>query len=183
MIIFISGGARSGKSQFAEETALSLFHKAKGKNHRATLYYIATAKNSDDEMEERIRIHRKNRGIEWQTVEESFDILPILINCRQEDVILIDCLTIWVSNVLFELGYSQERIEDAVSSWLRFAQEKQIHLLIVSNDVNEEIPFSDKAVLTYLYSLQRLHQKIVNQSELVVQLQAGIPTFWKGELV
>jgi adenosylcobinamide kinase/adenosylcobinamide-phosphate guanylyltransferase len=181
VIIFISGGARSGKSHFAEQTALSLYNQTDGGNQRSSLYYIATAKKSDDEMIERIRIHQQERGMEWQTVEESFDLERILSNCKKEDVILIDCLTIWLSNVMFELEYSLERLEKAVNSWLNLAREKQFHLLIVSNDVNEGIPLSAEAVLTYMYSLQRLHQTIVEQSKLVVEVQAGTPTYWKGD--
>ncbi len=176
MIMFISGGARSGKSQFAEQTALSFFHK-----EEKGIYYIATAKKSDDEMAERIRMHQQQRGKEWQSFEEAFDLVPILSTFNEKDVILIDCLTIWLSNVMFELEYSLERIEHAVKSWLSLAQEKQFHLLIVSNDVNEGIPSSDAGVLAYMYVLQRLHKMIVHQSELAVEVQAGLPTYWKGE--
>ena len=181
MILFISGGARSGKSYFAEQTALSLYNKAVREKERSSLYYIATAKKSDDEMVERIRIHQQDRGEKWKTIEEPFDIERILSNCKKEDVILIDCLTIWLSNVMFELDYSLEKLEKVISNWLSLAREKQFHLLIVSNDVNEGIPISHEAVLTYMYSLQRLHQTIIEQSEIVVEVQAGIPTYWKGD--
>lgn len=177
MIGFISGGARSGKSHFAEEKALSLFYK----NEKSNLFYIATAKKTDKEMKERIRIHRLQRGGEWQTFEESFDILPILTSCKKNDVVLLDCLTIWLSNVMFEREYGLNQMGAIVESWLKFAQENEIHLLIVSNDVNEGLPFSDKAVQSYIYSLQQLHQRLVQKSDLVVQVQGGIPLYWKGE--
>ncbi|MBU8919253.1 bifunctional adenosylcobinamide kinase/adenosylcobinamide-phosphate guanylyltransferase [Bacillus sp. FJAT-29953] len=182
MILFISGGARSGKSHFAEQTALSFFHKMKEKHQRGSLYYIATAKKSDDEMVERIRIHQQDRGKKWQTVEESFYLEPILSQIKKGDVILIDCLTIWLSNVMFELEHRMERIEASVNSWLSLAREKQFHLLIVSNDVNEGIPSTDEAVQRYMYTLQRLHQTIVQQSDIAAQVQAGIPMYWKGEI-
>jgi adenosylcobinamide kinase / adenosylcobinamide-phosphate guanylyltransferase len=181
MILFISGGARSGKSHYAEQTALSYFHKMKEETLKGSLIYLATAKKSDDEMEERIRMHQEDRGTDWKTVEDAFHLEAILGTCKKGDVILIDCLTIWLSNVLFELEYSVERIENTVNRWLYLARIKQFHLLIVSNDVNEEIPSTDEAVLTYMYTLQRLHQTIVQQSNLAVQVQAGIPTYWKGE--
>ncbi|MFC2949168.1 bifunctional adenosylcobinamide kinase/adenosylcobinamide-phosphate guanylyltransferase [Virgibacillus sediminis] len=180
MISFISGGARSGKSHFSEQTALSFYNKAQEHQQDSGLYYIATAKRSDEEMEERIWIHQKQRINTWKTVEESTDLVPFLSNCKKGDVILIDCLTIWLSNVLFERQYSMDKIEIAVNSWIKLAREKQFHLLIVSNDINEEIPSSDQVVYTYMYCLQHLHQIIVQQSELVVQVQVGIPTYWKG---
>ncbi|SOC43079.1 bifunctional adenosylcobinamide kinase/adenosylcobinamide-phosphate guanylyltransferase [Ureibacillus acetophenoni] len=179
MILFISGGARSGKSYFAEQTALSLHNKVKGRE-RSLLYYIATAKKSDDEMVERIRIHQQDRGDVWKTVEEPFDIERILANCNKEDVILLDCLTIWLSNVMFELNYSLEKLEKVIFNLLSLAREKQFHLMIVSNDVNVGIPTSYDSVFTYMYSLQRIHQRIIEQSDIVVEVQAGIPTYWKG---
>jgi adenosylcobinamide kinase / adenosylcobinamide-phosphate guanylyltransferase len=181
VIIFISGGARSGKSHFAEQTAISMYKGAKEENQTASLYYIATAKQSDDEMAERIRIHQQDRGNGWLTIEEPFDLERVLSSFKKEDVILIDCLTIWLSNVMFVREYRWEKAEMAVNRWLTLAREGHFHLLIVSNDVNEGIPFSDEMVLTYIYTLQLLHQTIVEQSELVVEVQAGIPTYWKGE--
>ena len=180
MILFISGGARSGKSYFAEETALSLYNKSVMGKESSSLYYIATAKKSDNEMKERIRIHQQDRGDTWKTVEEPFDIEHILSNCKKNDVILLDCLTIWLSNVMFELNYSLEKLEEVISISLNLAREKQFHLMIVSNDVNEGIPTSYDSVLTYMYYLQRLHQRIIEQSDIVVEVQAGIPTYWKG---
>lgn len=176
MIIFISGGARSGKSHFAEETALSLYNRDSG-----TLYYLATAKKSDDEMDERIYIHQQDRDEAWVTVEEAYHLEQVLESCVKEDVILIDCLTIWLSNVMFELDYTFRKLEEEVNHWLKLAHEKQFHLVIVSNDVTEGIPFSNKDVLKYMYGLQYLHKLIVEKAELAVEVQAGLPTYWKGE--
>ncbi|MFD1781641.1 bifunctional adenosylcobinamide kinase/adenosylcobinamide-phosphate guanylyltransferase [Fredinandcohnia salidurans] len=182
MIFFISGGARSGKSQFAEQTALSYFYQMKEENHRVSLHYIATAKKSDDEMAERIRIHQHDRGETWHTIEEYFHLEPILSKFKKGDVILIDCLTIWVSNVMFEHTRTMEEMEERVNRWLSIAREKQFHLLLVSNDVNEGIPPIDDVVQRYMYALQRLHSMIVQQSDIAVQVQAGIPLYWKGEI-
>ena len=176
MIVFISGGARSGKSHFAEKTALSLFNKPK---EESTLTYIATAKKSDIEMEERIIIHQLERDQEWQTVEEPFDLTSVLRRCRKDDVILVDCLTIWLSNVMFELEENIDRIEQQVRCWMSLTREREFTLFIVSNSVNEGIPSSDEVVLTYMYALQRLHQVIVHQAQLAVEVQAGIPIYWK----
>lgn len=181
MIIFISGGARSGKSHIAERIAVSIFNKMKESDQKGNLYYIATAKRSDLEMEERIRLHQQDRLKEWQTIEASADLSSVLVNFKKNDVILIDCLTIWLSNVMFELEYSTQNIEDTVYSWLSLAKEKQFDLIFVSNDVNEGTPHPDQGVLTYMYTLQRIHQNIVERAEAVVQVIAGIPVYWKGE--
>ncbi|HZH58066.1 MAG TPA: bifunctional adenosylcobinamide kinase/adenosylcobinamide-phosphate guanylyltransferase [Metabacillus sp.] len=176
MIVFISGGARSGKSHFAEQTALSFAKKNNG-----NLYYLATAKKSDDEMVERIQIHQQDRGKTWITIEEPYYLEEHLMTCEKDDVVLIDCLTIWLSNVMFEMNDRITKLEEMVREWIRLARKKQFSLVIVSNEVNGRSPFLDEAVFTYMYTLQKLHQLIVEQSELAVEVQAGIPTYWKGE--
>jgi adenosylcobinamide kinase/adenosylcobinamide-phosphate guanylyltransferase len=180
VITFVSGGARSGKSRFAEHIAVSTFKKTQA-NKRARLYYVATSKRSDTEMEDRIRIHQEERIKEWETIEESYDFASFLKNCNKDDVILIDCLTIWLSNVMFDLDYRTKTIENAVNSWLTIALEKQFYLIFVSNDVNEGFPHSSEGVLTYMYALQWIHKTIVEHAEHAIQVIAGLPTYWKGE--
>ncbi len=176
MIAFISGGARSGKSQFAEKTAKTLARESSG-----NLYYLATARKSDEEMVERILIHQKDRGESWFTVEEPYEIEKVLNNVEQNDVILLDCLTIWLSNVMFDLKYSTTKLEELIVRWIKLARKKQFSLVIVSNEVNGGTPFSDEFVRSYIYSLQKLHQLIVKHTDIAVEVQAGLPTYWKGE--
>ncbi|MDQ0228994.1 bifunctional adenosylcobinamide kinase/adenosylcobinamide-phosphate guanylyltransferase [Metabacillus malikii] len=180
MIVFISGGARSGKSQFAEDKALALFEKQKQTNETAYLYYVATAKRTDTEMVERIGIHQQSRSNKWSTIEEPFHVLNVLKTCRTGGVILLDCLTIWLSNAMFDHHKSKEELITIINSWIDTAKLRNIQLIIVSNDVNEGFPVTDKYVSNYMYLLQKLHQLIVNRAEHVIQLQAGIPTVWKG---
>ena len=104
--IFITGGARSGKSVFAEKLALEF---------GGSLCYLATAQALDDEMEERIGLHRERRGEQWHTLEEPLDLSRVL---KESDgryqVILVDCITLWLSNLLFAYeglaGDIEERI-------------------------------------------------------------------------
>src|SRR5689334_9504845 len=88
--ILILGGARSGKSTFAEHLAL---RSGRG------VAFIATATASDDEMRERIQHHRASRPTSWSTIEEPYN-LPDAINraAKQADVLLLDCMTIWLNN-------------------------------------------------------------------------------------
>src|SRR5690554_6228705 len=97
MIVFISGGARSGKSQFAEGKAEALQHIRNGRK-----VYVATANISDEEMRGRAIDHQASRGGDWETVELPIflDKLPALL--RERDVVLIDCLTVWLSQVLYD---------------------------------------------------------------------------------
>ncbi|WP_187441916.1 bifunctional adenosylcobinamide kinase/adenosylcobinamide-phosphate guanylyltransferase [Sutcliffiella horikoshii] len=177
MIIFISGGARSGKSQFAEKLALSLYKKAPT-NH---LIYIATSQKSDKEMEWRIAMHKAQRGKEWKVDEEPVEIGKSIKRASDGDVVLLDCLTIWLSNMLFHgIVRKEEEMIAEVDKWLTLAREKGLSLLIVSNDLNEEPPSSYKTVTSYIYMLELLHQHIVKQADVAVQVRVGIPKYWKG---
>jgi adenosylcobinamide kinase/adenosylcobinamide-phosphate guanylyltransferase len=90
-IILIGGGARSGKSRFALEKARAI---------DGTRAFVATAQPSDEEMTARIQHHREERGEEFSTIEEPIE-LPRIIAEAQFDVLLIDCLTLWLSNTMF----------------------------------------------------------------------------------
>ncbi|ART76631.1 hypothetical protein B4U37_11530 [Sutcliffiella horikoshii] len=178
MIIFISGGARSGKSHFAEKFALSL-HKKDPSTH---LVYIATSKKSDNEMERRITMHKAQRGGEWEVDEVPVEVGRSMMQARRGDVVLLDCLTIWLSNMLFaEIPCKGAELVPVVEEWMTIAREKRLTLLIVSNDLNEEPSSPYKMVRSYVYALGLLHQYIVKQSDVAVQVRAGIPKYWKGK--
>jgi adenosylcobinamide kinase/adenosylcobinamide-phosphate guanylyltransferase len=91
-IILVTGGARSGKSKYAEQRARELGDRR---------VYVATAQARDDEMRERIAAHQKRRGSEWITVEEPVELTATLLAQRgRTDCALVDCLTLWLSNLL-----------------------------------------------------------------------------------
>ncbi|WP_404457529.1 bifunctional adenosylcobinamide kinase/adenosylcobinamide-phosphate guanylyltransferase [Sutcliffiella horikoshii] len=180
MIIFISGGARSGKSSFAEQLALSLHNK----NPTTELIYLATSKKTDKEMERRIAMHKEQRDKKWQVEEIPIEVGRSIRQARKGDVILLDCLTIWLSNMLFDgIPRKKEEIVATVEEWGTFARKKGLTLLIVSNDLNEEPLSSYKTVRCYVYMLELLHQNIVKQAEVAIQVRAGIPKYWKGREV
>jgi adenosylcobinamide kinase/adenosylcobinamide-phosphate guanylyltransferase len=187
MITFISGGARSGKSEVAERLALKQYIDQSTKenitqaSHRKKLVYIATSQILDREMEERISRHIQTRGEEWETREEAYELTAILKEYKVKDVILIDCLTIWLSNMLFQKNVGNTRIEDCVEEWMEVANKQGLHLFIVSNDINEGIPSSYETVQVYMKLLERLHQKIVIEADQAIQVVAGIPYDWKGD--
>jgi adenosylcobinamide kinase/adenosylcobinamide-phosphate guanylyltransferase len=192
MITFISGGARSGKSRFAEELAMSIYQRVMEdhlhsavNNHTPTpnLYYLATAQAKDSEMVARIERHIEERGGLWQTIEESYNITRVLKSCQADDVILIDCLTIWLDNAMFGIDHPLEIIQQATKEWLRLAEEKRLHILFVSNDVNEGVPSSYDMVHHYIKVLEDIHSYIVREADQAIQVIAGIPLFWKGKPV
>ena len=96
-IIFVIGGCRSGKSTYAMQTAEKMPAEQK--------IFIATCVPQDDEMKRRVARHQKERSQNWVTVEAPLDLSEaIRQNSRKADVILVDCLTLWVSNLLMETG-------------------------------------------------------------------------------
>src|SRR5699024_1416371 len=105
-LIFIIGGARSGKSSFAESYAVEL-----AKKEKRTLYYLATSKKSDDEMVDRIKRHQEDREqseMHWETVETPLQIGKNVASFSPNSVVLLDCLTILLSNELFHNGFYDE---------------------------------------------------------------------------
>lgn len=124
--IFITGGARSGKSSFAEKLALK---KAKVR------VYIATMQGLDEEMKERIALHKKQRGPGWSTIEEPLELLFALKNNDKKGrVLLIDCLTLWVSNRMMK-GQKEKEILKAATEVAEFCKCAKAEVIAVSNEV------------------------------------------------
>jgi len=129
--IFITGGTRSGKSKVAEEMAIS---------YGAPLCYLATAQSLDDEMGQRIRKHQQRRGDTWRTIEEPLHLAQALAaNDGMFNAILVDCLTLWLSNLLLlyeDLGEETEsRIMDDVQRLATTLRGMTTPTIIVSNEV------------------------------------------------
>ena len=134
-IIFITGGARSGKSSFAEKRALEF---------GGPLGYLATAQALDDEISERVRRHRERRGQEWHTIEEPINLSQALAGCDGTyQAILVDCITLWLSNLLFmyeESGVGcEELIQEQVLSLKSTLQSMVTPVILVSNEVGQGI--------------------------------------------
>ena len=107
--VFVIGGARSGKSAYAEQLATDNFRAL---NHAdASLYYLATAQAFDQEMQARIDLHQQRRNTNWQTIDAPIDLPGKLVSCsHQQAVILVDCLSIWTTNLLIaEADIAQAR--------------------------------------------------------------------------
>ncbi len=177
LLTFVSGGVRSGKSSLAEKLAVDRFISS----HTAGLYYVATARVTNDvEMQERIRMHQKGRSSMWTTIEESGHIEQLIDQLPANSVVLMDCLTVWSSNVLFLEGGNQTDMLQRLQQFCVGAKEKNIYVILVSNDLNEEIPIHDVGVQRYIYSLEKVHQLAVSLSDTVIQVIAGCPVYWKG---
>ena len=125
-LILVGGGARSGKSSFAVARAQAL---------GARRLFIATAERSDDEMRERIARHRADRaGAGFDTLEEPRALAEAIAADRDHDVILVDCLTIWISNLLVA-GAPADAVEQRVTALVGILAQRRAHIVLVSNEV------------------------------------------------
>lgn len=189
MIAFISGGARSGKSTYAEMLARRWQGERGGKR-----YYLATATNGakngeqneerDSEMQARIARHQQERGEGWITLEEPVDLLAALDRVEPGGTLLLDCLTLWASQWLYSSSPSTSSRNESqglamVEQLLSQARQHNIALVIVSNDLNEGMPPENDEVWRYLAFLQRVHCLVAHEADEVVQVVAGLPQVWK----
>jgi adenosylcobinamide kinase/adenosylcobinamide-phosphate guanylyltransferase len=174
-VIFISGGVRSGKSSYAETIA-----EKSAERLRRPLYYLATSpRDFGREMDQRIQMHQSRRDQRWQTLEEVFHISDTIAKLSEPSVILVDCLTLWTSTAIFAKDCD---LTETLAEITKLLQAAENHLLIlVSNDLNEEIPIADEYTQKYIYYLEAVHKLVIAHSKLAVQTIAGMPQFWKGE--
>lgn len=176
MIVFISGGVRSGKSSLAEKMSVDFFYE----NNATSLYYVATAKrNNDREMNHRIKLHQESRSTLWTTLEEPYQIDEKIKSVKPNSVLLVDCLTVWSSNVLFSENKTYETMIERLNRLVQHTKDKQLNLILVSNDLNEEIPIPDEGVQRYIHSLEAIHKYVVSISDQAIQVVAGCPIHWK----
>lgn len=162
-IIFILGGARSGKSSFALNEA------SKIKGQKA---YIATAEALDSEMQQRIEEHKRNRGNDWDTFEEPIEIVSLIKDIHKKyDVILIDCLTLWLSNLM----HSNKKIENEIQSFCSSLFTVHCSLFTVSNEVGMGIVPDNEVARRFRDFAGFLNQKISEIADEVYLVTAGIP--------
>ena len=164
-ITFIIGGARSGKSAFALNEA----NKFKGQKA-----YIATAQALDEEMRERIGKHKKQRGGEWDTYEEPLKVADVLQGIKDKyNVVIIDCLTLWLSNLMHNDFGVVEGIENFVNA-LRITHYAS-RVFIVSNEVGLGIVPDNELARKFRDFAGILNQKVAGIADDVYLVTAGIP--------
>jgi adenosylcobinamide kinase/adenosylcobinamide-phosphate guanylyltransferase len=170
--ILITGGARSGKSQYAEERA---------KEIGARRVYIATAESRDQEMARRIAEHRRRRGHEWTTVEEPIELAKALLQQRSiTDCAVVDCLTLWVSNLLLQCG--AHAVNEKVDELVEQLPLLDFHIYLVTNEVGSAV-VPDNAVAREFRDLMGwTNQRVAQAADEVVLMVTGIPMVVKKAL-
>lgn len=169
----ILGGARSGKSRLAEERA---------RHSGMQLLYVATAQAGDDEMATRIQHHRERRGAEWQLVEEPFSLADVLrVRASSDTCILVDCLTLWLSNCLF--CDQKDYWELQRRHLLETLPQLPGHIILVSNEVGMGVVPMGEISRRFVDESGWLHQRLAELCDRVTLTVAGLPHTLKGEPV
>lgn len=174
MILLVTGGARSGKSAFAE----SLYEDKKD------VVYIATSKIWDKEMEERIKLHQRSRPSYWRVYEANYSLVDAL---GEEKNYLLDCITVLTSNIMFDMTKDKEyinyqlqaqvecRVYQELHSLIKAIEEREYNLVLVTNEVGCSL-VPDTHIGRVFRDIQgRINQRIAALSQQVYLVCCGIP--------
>ena len=184
-LILLLGGARSGKSTFAEKRAMEIGGEK--------VLYVATSESKDEEMEERVIKHQADRPSAWETVEASRNVAQAIRQVRSDaSVILLDCMTFLVANHLMDAAAPEDdpfddpsadpfdkKIERAIvaeaEALIAYVQDTDVELIVVSNEVGLGLVPAYELGRAYRDVLGRANQILAKHADEVLFLVAGIP--------
>lgn len=160
---FVLGGARSGKSKFAENLVLKSGLKP---------VYLATSRILDDEMSNRVDIHRERRGDGWETIEEPLALVDALQNTSFKGrMILVDCLTLWITNLMV----ADADVAREGKGLARFLAMAEVPIVLVSNETGQGVIPMNKMSREFIDYAGAIHQEVANVCDTVYLVTAGLP--------
>jgi adenosylcobinamide kinase/adenosylcobinamide-phosphate guanylyltransferase len=177
-LILITGGARSGKSSYAESLADQM---------AGEVLFIATATPFDDEMQDRIAKHRRHRPAHWETYEGYRDLQKVFYR-GDYSAILLDCVTMMISNLIYdstngnlqeksaeEIGEIETMIKNEIKQFLDEAERRDLTLIIVTNELGSGIVPANKLTRVFRDIAGRMNQYIASRASEVYLLVCGLP--------
>lgn len=171
MLQLILGGARSGKSRLAEQTAISM---------QLAVTYVATAQALDSEMQSRIAHHQNQRPADWSLVEEPLFLAKTLQKIDQPNqIILVDCLTLWLTNLLLLDDQNVQEFE--CEQLIDVLPKLQSEIILVSNETGLGVVPLGEISRRFVDEAGRLHQALGQIADKVMFCVAGFPMILKGE--
>lgn len=183
-IILVTGGARSGKSSFAEKLCIE-------RNNETA--YIATSIPFDDEMKDRVRKHKESRPQNWKTYEIYKDIYSIIDSIsKTHKTVILDCVTLLVNNLMFTHGMDIEKanqqeindleiyIKDQVNKLMIELKKTNLYFVAVTNELGMAVVPANKLSRVYTDIVGRINQQIASQSDEVYFVVSSIPMKIKG---
>jgi len=166
-IVLITGGARSGKSRFALELA----------SFRGKKIFVATATASDEEMRQRIESHRKERSSDWFTIEQPIDVSRVVAE-NPENLMLIDCLTLWVSNLMMH-GRNDEEIQKEVQQLCECLLARRDLTILITNEVGFGIVPDNELARRFRDLSGMMNQLFAAEADAVILMVSGLPMYLK----
>lgn len=162
-IIYISGGARSGKSRYAMELAEKL---------SANPVYLATARIWDEDFKERVDRHKSDRGKHWQNIEKEKHLSELKFN---GETVLLDCITLWLTNIFHDNKYNVEAsLQEAKTEWDTFIKNK-FNLIVVSNELGMGVHPEHENSRKFVDLQGWMNQYIAKSADEVFFMVSGIP--------
>ena len=168
MLELVIGGARSGKSAYAEHCA---------QNSELAVHYIATATAGDAEMRQRITFHKKSRPNNWQTTEEPVHLGKAL-TAHSDVFVIVDCLTLWMTNIL---ALEPEQYEKEISHFFSSIENITTPIIFVTNEIGMGVVPLGEETRRFIDETGRLHQRLAKRCQRVTQMIAGIENRIKDE--
>lgn len=168
-VTLVLGGARSGKSRYAEQLA-------RGRSARPI--YLATSRIWDDDHARRIARHREDRGPEWHTIEEPKALSQIGV---RDEVVLVDCVTLWLTNYFVDLAQDAERALAEARAELERALQLPNDWIFVSNEIGSGVHATTESGRKFTDLQGFMNQTIAARADHVVLMVAGIPLSVKGQ--
>ena len=170
-LVLVLGGAKSGKSSWALRYAEA--------SYRSYLF-LATAEVRDKEMRERVDRHRQQRGAKWQLLEEPIEVADALeTKISGPEAVLIDCLTLWQTNVMLQKGEAQ--VSSYQGRLLNALDERKQAVIVVSNEVGTGVVPEKALGRRFRDHAGELNQKVAALADGVVFVVAGLPLYLKGQ--
>jgi adenosylcobinamide kinase/adenosylcobinamide-phosphate guanylyltransferase len=172
-VTLVLGGVRSGKSRYAQQLA----------DQSRRVVFVATAKDTDDEMRRKIERHREDRPQAWLTVEEPLELARVVAQHQSDcEVIVIDCLTIFAANLLEEEGDDGKAIDDRINALCEALQATRCAVVLVSNEVGSGVVPAYSLGRRYRDLLGEMNQSVARIANDVVLMVAGLPLALKGHI-
>ncbi|CAH0526120.1 bifunctional adenosylcobinamide kinase/adenosylcobinamide-phosphate guanylyltransferase [Vibrio hippocampi] len=185
-IELVLGGARSGKSRYAESVVNQALQQQVelGSCPDSKKHYVATAEAFDDEMRQRIQHHQRSRDSLWQQWQTPLELAQQLKQFDAKDIVLIDCLTLWMNNQIFYAGEScnDELLECKVQQLVEALLECKAHVVLVSNEVGLGVVPLGKVSRLFVDNAGRMNQRLASIADKVVFVAAGLPMTLKHDV-
>lgn len=166
---FVLGGAASGKSAFAEALVVQT---------GAPRVYLATSEIYDDETRQKVKAHLAQRGEGWRTIEAPMDLAPALASVSENEVLLLDCATMWLTNQMMAEADLAAEAEGLIQQITACAG----RVVVVSNEVGMGIVPDNALARRFRNAQGKLNQRLAAEADLAVFVIAGLPTVLKGQL-